>query len=580
MSKVAINIKKEFKYKSRNDYMFILFKMFIVIKYESRFGETFMKYLYELNLNNKNQIINNVAGLCDMDANICSGCTEGELRDSIIHLISGTILDTVGYNSICTGKACNIDEGIIKSFQLSGVSIKFLIAILMHFRSSINKVIFQDIEDKNTLFEYLEENNKYFDSLELSLFYQWEAIEKYDVLLKKVFDFVPYGVFIQEGRYITYANAIGEGICGYKAEELKSKSIREIINPDFIQILQHNKATWDLSGETIKDRYECKIIDESGAEIWIDFSIGEIEINERKCMLGLAVDITEHRKVEEFKLRASESIKQLKEVVEMDKVKTEFFSNLSHELRTPLNVILGSLQLVDMYSVDTLDPIMEKTRKYHKIMRQNCYRLLRLVNNLVDLNKLDDGYMYVNMENHDIVGIVSKIAVSVTDYIENQGINFEYSSMTESKIIACDPDKIERIILNLLSNAIKFTDIGGKITCSVWDEDDKIFISVKDSGIGIAKEKQEMVFKRFVQIDKSLSRNHNGSGIGLSLAKSLVELHRGKIRLISDAGMGCEFIIELPINELTILEVANKESQYSSNNKIEAINIEFSDIYL
>jgi PAS domain-containing protein len=225
--------------------------MFIVIKYESRFEETFMKYLYELNLNNKNQIIKNVADLCDMDSNICSGCTEVELRDSIIHLISGTILDTVGYNSVCSGKACNIDEGIIKSFQLSGISIKFLIAILMHFRSSINKVIFQDIEDKNTLFDYLEENNKYFDSLELSLFYQWEAIEKYDVLLKKVFDLVPYGVFIQEGRYITYANTIGEGICGYKAEELKSKSIREIINPDFIQILQHNKATWDLSGETI-----------------------------------------------------------------------------------------------------------------------------------------------------------------------------------------------------------------------------------------------------------------------------------------------------------------------------------------
>lgn len=538
-----------------------------------------MKYLYELNLNNKKLIMSNVASLCDMDAYICSGCASGELRDSIIHLLSGTILNSVECCSLSAGKECNIDEGIIQSFLLSGISIKFLIAILMHFKSSINNIIFQNVEDRDTLFKYIETNNKYFDSLELSLFRQWEDMEKSDLLLKKVFDLVPYGVFIQEGRYITYVNTIGEGIFGYKAEEFKSRSISDILHPNYIQILQHNKATWDLSGETIKDRYECKIINDSGTEMWIDFSVGEIEINGRNCTIGMAVDITDHRKMEEFKIQASESIKKLKKVVEMDKLKTEFFSNLSHELRTPLNVILGSLQLVDMYSSNTTDPLIEKTNKYHKIMRQNCYRLLRLVNNLVDLNKLDDGYMHMNMENHDIVEIVSKIAASVSDYIENKGISFEYCSKTEAKVIPCDPDKMERIILNLLSNAIKFTDAGGKISFNVWDRDNRIYISVKDSGIGIAKEKQDMVFKRFVQIDKSLSRNHNGSGIGLSLSKSLVELHGGKISLISDTGKGCEFIIEIPINGLTILEMPNKESHYSSNSRIEAINIEFSDIY-
>jgi PAS domain S-box-containing protein len=538
-----------------------------------------MKYLYELNLDNKKLIMSNVKNLCDGDAYICSGCADEELRNSAIDLISRAILDTIGYESLCSEGTCVINAGIIESFLLSGINFKYLIAILNHFRSSVNNIIFQSVDNKNTLFEYLEENGKYFDSLKLSLFNYWEDVEIYDSTLKKVFDLVPYGVFIQEGHHITYTNAIGEVISGYKSAELKSKSIYDIINPSYIQILKHTNAAGDFFSGTIKDRYECKIINESGNEMWIDFSVGEIEVNRRRCMLGMAVDITDHRKMEEFKLQATTSIKQLKEVVEMDKMKTEFFSNLSHELRTPLNVILGSLQLVDMYSTDTLDPLMEKTRKYHKIMRQNCYRLLRLVNNLVDLNKLDDGYMYMNMENHDIVGIVSKIAVSISDYIENKGISFEYSSRTEAMVIACDPDKVERIILNLLSNAVKFTDVGGKIITSVWDEDDRIFISVKDSGIGIPKEKQEMVFKRFVQIDKSLSRNHNGSGIGLSLSKSLVELHGGKIRLVSDAGMGCEFIIEFPINKLTILEMANKESKYCNNNKIEAINIEFSDIY-
>jgi signal transduction histidine kinase len=204
---------------------------------------------------------------------------------------------------------------------------------------------------------------------------------------------------------------------------------------------------------------------------------------------------------------------------------------------------------------------------------------LRLVNNLIDLNKIDAGYMQLNVENHDIVSIVSKISASVADYIENKGIDFIYCTKTDTKIIACDPDKIERILLNLLSNSIKFTDSGGKIIVNVWDEDSKIFISVKDSGVGIPIEKQDLIFKRFMQIDKSLSRNHHGSGIGLSLVKSLVELHGGKINMVSDGVRGSEFIIELPVKEIAVMELGNKESEYSSNNKIEVINIEFSDIY-
>jgi PAS domain S-box-containing protein len=548
-----------------------------------------MKYLYELTLNHRELIMSNVIKHCDLDDWISSGCDSRELKNSIIHLISGTILGTLENQSLYLEKAsldeefgdiaCNINADIIRTFHLSGVGINLLIAILKHLRKSITEVIFQHVDDKNTLFEYLETNNKYFDFIELSLYNQWEAIEKDDVLLKKVFDLTPFGVFIQEEQSITYTNTIGERICGYTAEELKSKSIFDMIHPDYMNIVLQNKASWDSANGIINDRYECKIINKSGIEVWVEITVGKIEIHGRNYVLGTAIDITDRKKVEELKLQASESIKQLNEVIELDKIKTEFFSNLSHELRTPLNVILGTLQLVDMYSAKAQESVMEKTKKYYKIMRQNCYRLLRLVNNLVDLNKLDAGYMHLNMENHDIIGIVSKIAASVFDYIENMGIHFEYCSKTKAKIIACDPDKIERIVLNLLSNAIKFTDSGGKISIHVWDEGDKIFISVKDSGIGIPKDKQDMVFRRFVQIDKSLSRNHNGSGIGLSLTKSIVELHGGKISLISDAGKGAEFIVELPIQELSVMEMGNKESQYNSNNKIEVINIEFSDIY-
>lgn len=546
-----------------------------------------MKYLYELTLNHRELIISKVVSICEMDTYISSGCTSRELNNSIVHLLSDIILGTLENQSLYSGKALfdvdfnkaasNINQDIIHFFLLNGIGIKLLIAFLKHFRNSIKSIIFQEIDDKDTLLEYLETNNKYFDSLEFSLYDQWESKENDYILIKKLFDFTSHGVFIQVEHHITYVNAIGECIFGYNSEELKSMSFFDIIHPEYIHIFQQNKVLSDSLEKCMKNK--CKIKNKNGTEVWIDISIDEIDINGRSYLIGTVIDITDHKKMEELKLLASDSIKQLNDAIEMDKIKTEFFSNLSHELRTPLNVILGTLQLVDMYSTETLDPIMEKTKKYFKIMRQNCYRLLRLVNNLVDLNKLDAGYMNMNIENHDVVDIVSKIAASVSDYVENKGINFEYCSKTEAKIIACDPDKLERILLNLLSNAIKFTDCGGKILFNVWDKDGKIFISVKDSGIGIPKEKQDMVFRRFVQIDKSLSRNHNGSGIGLSLSKSLVELHGGKISLISETGKGCEFIIELPIIELAVMERTCKESQYNSNNKIEVIKIEFSDIY-
>jgi PAS domain S-box-containing protein len=548
-----------------------------------------MKYLYELALKNKESIMSKVEELCNRDFCVNSGYENVEVIHNIIHPLYNMILEHLinqscepdqDIFSLVMGKVADkFNINIIRSFILDGVGIKLLISMLKHFRNGINYSIYQALDNKDTFYKYIEINNKYFDSLELLFYSQWEVIVSSDILLKKVFEHTPFGVFIQAGEHISYINAIGERILGYGIEELSSKSIFDIMHPDYAYAMKQNSKAIDVPNSRVSNTHECKIIAKNGSEVWIDISFSKIEIGGRSCMLGMTVDISDRKKIEELKLQASESKELLNAAMEQDKLRTEFYSNLSHELRTPLNVILGTLQLVDMYSSKNTDPLMDKTKKYYKIMRQNCYRLLRLVNNLVDLNKLDAGYFYLNMENHDIVSIVSQIATSVSDYVENKGISFLYCSKTDTKIIACDPDKIERILLNLLSNAIKFTDSGGRISVNVWNDDSKIYISVKDSGIGIPKEKQDMVFKRFVQIEKSLSRNHHGSGIGLSLAKSLVELHGGKIGLISDTGLGCEFILELPIIQMITMESSSNESKYSSNNKIEVINIEFSDIY-
>ncbi|WML35418.1 PocR ligand-binding domain-containing protein [Clostridium sp. OS1-26] len=260
---------------------------------------------------------------------------------------------------------------------------------------------------------------------------------------------------------------------------------------------------------------------------------------------------------------------------------TEFFANISHELRTPLNIIFSSLQLIDHWNVGVSDNINSCIcKKYTRGMQQNCYRLLRLVNNLIDITKIDAGYLELNMNRCNIVSLVEDITVSVAEYIESKNINLIFDTDIEEKIICCDYDKIERIVLNLLSNATKFTNPGGFILVTLQDKGSSAIISIKDTGIGIEKNKLEIIFERFKQVNKSFTRDHEGSGIGLSLVKHLVELHKGSIKVISEYGQGTEFIIELPDN-LNFEDNCNKIKKLYTNehSKVENIHIEFSDIY-
>ena len=272
--------------------------------------------------------------------------------------------------------------------------------------------------------------------------------------------------------------------------------------------------------------------------------------------------------------------KLLDESILSETLKTEFFTNLSHELKTPLNVILCTLQLLDTLTIGSNLSDKEKTfKKYSNIMKQNCYRQLRLVNNMLDITKLDAGFLELNPQNCNIVSVVESVTLSVAEYIKTKSIELIFDTDIEECIMSCDPEKIERVILNLLSNSIKFTKPGGNMTVNMYDKGENIIISIKDTGIGIPNDKLDIIFDRFRQVDRSLTRGQEGSGIGLSIVKSIVELHEGIISVLSEYGNGTEFIIVLPITVLpkdnNICEVFESESQ----ERIERINIEFSDIY-
>ncbi|QHT71668.1 response regulator [Rhodocytophaga rosea] len=262
------------------------------------------------------------------------------------------------------------------------------------------------------------------------------------------------------------------------------------------------------------------------------------------------------------------------QVLEMDQLKSHFFANISHEFRTPLTLILS--------------PLEKKLRTLHvdhpeqsdfQLMHRNALRLLQLVNQLLDLSKLEAGKMVLQTEPGEIIHFFQRIATSFTSLAEARQIQFGVHAPDEYLWVCFDKDKLEKILNNLLSNAFKFTPTAGSISISLRLKPasaldniplEKAHIladfSIKDTGIGISSSQIKQIFNRFHQVDNSLTREQEGSGIGLSLTKELVELHGGSISVESELEKGTTFTVSLPLElmhhkQLEQRDVFSKEHQ-------------------
>ncbi|KGJ50458.1 hypothetical protein KD33_00115 [Clostridium sp. NCR] len=270
-------------------------------------------------------------------------------------------------------------------------------------------------------------------------------------------------------------------------------------------------------------------------------------------------------------------ISEYEKIKDHEKLKNEFFANISHELRTPLNIFYSTTQLLDVKSYDDEADFRKVYSTYRQSLKTNCQRMLRLINNMVDITQIDVGYTKPNMKNCDIVRLIEEITMSVVIYAKQKGINIVFDTDEEENIIKCDPEMIERAILNLLSNAIKFTKPKGNIFVNVHINKDWVQIIVKDDGVGIPIHMQDLIFERFVQADKSLTRMNEGSGIGLSIVKAMVELNKGEIYLESDGENGAEFEILLPNKKLLGDIIEDEIKDYKVD--VQKIELELSDIY-
>lgn len=363
-----------------------------------------------------------------------------------------------------------------------------------------------------------------------------------------------------QGGYI--AKEIFKILEGYQNDNLLPKATGAFIF-DYKQIYKYNIDTLKIPKDSIilnKPKYALLLPKYLKYAIFIGAS--------SVVIVGL---YTTYKLIKER--QKSRKNKQLYEIAkEREKLKTGFIVNMSHELRTPLNVILSTSKVTELkinkndYNNDYLLAKLEQINK-------NSNRLLKLVNNLIDITKFEHGSYELNLENLNIVEVVEDIVLASVDYSTCKDIDLIFDTEEEEIITAIDKDKIERVILNLISNSIKFTDKNGIIYVDIKRVSDNVFISVRDNGIGIPKDKLGEIFNRFYQVSDTLKKHEEGSGIGLCIVEEIINLHKGSISVSSEINKGTVFQIALPIYKV---ESSFKSAEIKDLKQI--VRLEMSDV--
>ena len=337
--------------------------------------------------------------------------------------------------------------------------------------------------------------------------------------------------------------------------------------------LKLNKILSKITGEEYPDNYDIN-----------DFTIEVDTRNEYGENRNLEIDlvkINDNKKILVFN-DITEIIKQREEIVKLEKrindenIKDEFYSNISHELRTPINVIYSALQLNDIY---LKSDEVNKINKNNNIIKQNCLRLIRTVNNFIDSNKLSEGFLDIEKSVYNIVDIIENVVLSCDFYMKLRETKLIFDPQYEEIYFYCDKSYIERIMLNILSNSLKYGKYKGNIYVMVKIENNEIIIEVINDAEAIPVDKRIVIFDKFTKINTSLNRPSEGSGLGLFLTRGLVELHDGEIKIDAGIKYGNIFKISFPYDSELKGEVISLNNNIEINELKEKIDIEFSDIY-
>jgi PAS domain S-box-containing protein len=337
-----------------------------------------------------------------------------------------------------------------------------------------------------------------------------------------------------DGR-IFEANKMTCEVFGYSEEELKQKSIMELISPEDREEVGYEMMKVRTKGST---RKETRMTRSDGTFIFMDISASLLH-EQDNIIQAVGRDVTDRIRAEAAMLSARI------EAETASRTKSEFLANMSHELRTPLNSIIG---FSDILLERVFGELNGKQLKYVNNISSSGKHLLGLINDILDISKVEAGKMELHYSKFSVNSVFEEVKSTLFPLVQAKSLEIDFKVEPDFEDIQADRSHLIQILYNLVSNAIKFTPEGGRISVHCKKSESRAIFSVTDTGIGIFSEDQKKLFQPFTQIDSSSARQYCGTGLGLALVKELVELHNGKIRVESEVGKGSSFTFELPVS--------------------------------
>lgn len=412
----------------------------------------------------------------------------------------------------------NLEQNILKIILIS-LFITIFLAIILS--KTITKPINILVSDTNKVAEgdfSIRSNIKTNDELELLGNSFNKMIEKLDELftqtvnqkdeLNKIISSIQEGlVVIDKSGIITLSNESFNNIIGLKS--LKGKSYKEVIRDENVIKIIKNMI---ISNTNITNELEFK------GEYYI--CNGNL-INDNNELVIIFNNISNLKKLEN--------------------IKRDFVVNVSHELRTPLTVINGYIETLE-------DEVDDKNKKYVNIIKNHTKRLINIVQDLLIISELEQKNTTLDISEVNVTELVENLKSTFEQKLKEKNINLNFNIENDLHGFYADSFKLDQIFINLIDNSIKYSE-KGSIEVQIKKEDSNIKIEISDTGLGIPEKDQERIFERFYTVDKSRSRQYSGTGLGLSIVKHIVNLHKGKIELVSKLNNGSKFIITLPKNQ-------------------------------
>ena len=427
-------------------------------------------------------------------------------------------------------------------------------------------ICFRDIikrPNRNLYYNLLDEREKLKQNIEKIEEVNFN-MEYYKIIYEQLLKNMPSGIIISHKHKIMFVN-------NKVLKLFKLDSEENIINKNISDLIyKEDREKYDKTIKSIdKNEKKESVIHTRFSYNNVMFEAQEIRFYETVHQKTFQVSIIDSIE-DKIKLEDAKRELQLRDV--MEKTRDEVLSNISHEFKTPVNVIYSTVQIQDLnLQKGDYDKILE----FNKLIKQNCNRLIRLINNFIDSTKLENNKVEIHKKRVNIVSITEDIAMSVINFAKRQKIDVVFDAEQEELYCDIDIDQMERIMLNILSNAIKYNNPNGNIDVIVKDRKEKVYIDVIDSGIGIPKDRINTIFDRFERMENKNAVIKEGSGIGLSIVKKLVDALDGEINIESevDKGTTVRLIFKKSKNQNGIEEVYD-----ISQHLEEKVNLEMSDI--